>query len=56
MTEMPYQIHVEKTDPRTGGLMPEGEPLEIVETKDDAKKALQGPSPTRNNQRLCRRI
>ncbi len=41
MTEMPYKIHVEKTDPRTGGLMPEGEPLEIVETKDDAKKALQ---------------
>jgi hypothetical protein len=38
---MPYKIHVEKMDPRTGALMPEGEPLEIVETKDDANMALQ---------------
>jgi hypothetical protein len=38
---VPYKIHLEKKDPLSGKLLPEGDPIEIVETLDDAKSALQ---------------
>jgi hypothetical protein len=37
---MPYKIHLEQKDIATGKLLPEGDPLVVVETLDEAKKEL----------------